>query len=270
MKRLCTTPPHKLCNSRSFMKDCALLALVKFCGPFTLQRLCTRLLYEKLFTLLARESLSTLFTREELCVCLDPSWKVAYAVHRWKIVCAQILHERFCTLSPVKDFVRNLLKEVFFFLDFLSWTFTVYRIGGKRETISLIHLYHIQPDPRHLGISWAITAESSLLHIAINRARTHSYQPGSNRVSLICERNSQTTKLRALLCALPDCERLYTPICFLFCLVCKNRSGSKTYGVKTILNSFRVCESCYNGSAQFEFWFLMNVVEGRMESLSNV
>ena len=122
--------------------------------------------------------------------------------HEKNCVCAWILHERLRTLftgerlcvlksfmkgfvpfSPVKDFVRNLLKEVFFFLDFLSWTFTVYRIGGKRETISLIHLYHIQPDPRHLGISWAITAESSLLHIAINRARTHR---AINRARTVC------------------------------------------------------------------------------------
>ena len=122
--------------------------------------------------------------------------------HEKNCVCAWILHERLRTLftserlcvlksfmkgfvpfSPVKDFVRNLLKEVFFFLDFLSWTFTVYRIGGKGETISLIHLYHIQPDPRHLGISWAITAESSLLHIAINRARTHI---AINRARTVC------------------------------------------------------------------------------------
>ena len=146
------------------MKDCALLARVKFCGPSTLERLCTRLLHEKLFTLLARERLCTLFIREELCV-LGSFMKGCLP------------------FSPVKDFVRSLLKEVFFFLDFLSWTFTVYRLAGKGETISLIHLYHIQPLPRHLGISWAITAESSLLHIAINRARTHI---AINRARTVC------------------------------------------------------------------------------------
>ena len=183
MKRLCTTPPHKLCNSRSFMKDCALLARVKFCGPVTHQRLCTRLLYEKLFTLLARERLSTLFTREELCVCLDPSWKVAYPVHRWKIVCAQILHERFCTLFTHERFCAQLAEGSFFLSGFSFMNIHGLQDRREGETISLIHLYHIQPDPRHLGISWAITAESSLLHIAINRARTHI---AINRARTVC------------------------------------------------------------------------------------
>ena len=135
-------------------------------------------------------------------VYLARAWKLEYPVHTRRIVCVlgsfmkgcvpcsqvkdcvlESFMKGFVPFSPVKDFVRNLLKEVFFFLDFLSWTFTVYRIGGKRETISLIHLYHIQPDPRHLGISWAITAESSLLHIAINRARTHR---AINRARTVC------------------------------------------------------------------------------------
>ena len=135
-------------------------------------------------------------------VYLARAWKVEYPVHTRRIVCVlgsfmkgcvpcsqvkdcvlESFMKGFVPFSPVKDFVRNLLKEVFFFLDFLSWTFTVYRIAGKGETISLIHLYHIESDPRHLDISWVITAESSLLHIAINRARTHI---AINRARTVC------------------------------------------------------------------------------------
>ena len=43
---------------------------------------------------------------------------------------------------------------------------------GKGTGIYLTPLYHFQPVHRHLDNSWAITAESSPLHIASNRTRT--------------------------------------------------------------------------------------------------
>ena len=39
------------------------------------------------------------------------------------------------------------------------------RQQGKRETISLTPLYHFHPLHRHLDVSQAITADSSLLHV---------------------------------------------------------------------------------------------------------
>ena len=46
---------------------------------------------------------------------------------------------------------------------------------GKREGISLTPYYHFHPLHRYLDISWAITAESSPLHIIGSRARTGSF-----------------------------------------------------------------------------------------------
>ena len=43
---------------------------------------------------------------------------------------------------------------------------------GKGKGIYLTLLYHFQPVHRHIENSWAITAESSPLHIASNRTRT--------------------------------------------------------------------------------------------------
>ena len=45
---------------------------------------------------------------------------------------------------------------------------------GKGEAISLSPLYHFHPLYRHLDIGWAITAESSPLHITSSRTRTEN------------------------------------------------------------------------------------------------
>ena len=73
----------------------------------------------------------------------------------------------------------------FFFLGFLSRTFANHRTAGNAEGNSLTPHYHFDPLHKHLDISWAITAESSPLHIASSRTQT------GNLWSL-------TTKLRAL------------------------------------------------------------------------
>ena len=45
-------------------------------------------------------------------------------------------------------------------------------LQGKGEGISLTPHYHFHAIHRHLDISWAVTAESSPLHIASSRTRT--------------------------------------------------------------------------------------------------
>ena len=60
----------------------------------------------------------------------------------------------------------------FFYLGFLSRTFTNHRTAGEGEGISLTPHYHFHPLHRHLDISRAITAESSPLHITGSRTRT--------------------------------------------------------------------------------------------------
>ena len=58
---------------------------------------------------------------------------------------------------------------------------------GKWEAISLSPLYDLHPLHRHLGISWAITAESSPLHIASRRTRTGNlWFPSASRKPLSC------------------------------------------------------------------------------------
>ena len=60
---------------------------------------------------------------------------------------------------------------------------------GKRESIYLTPPYHFYRLHRHLDITWAITAESSTLHIASSRAQTGE--------PLVSERKLLTTKLQA-------------------------------------------------------------------------
>ena len=63
------------------------------------------------------------------------------------------------------------------YIYFSMWIFIhehsrITGLQGKGEGISLTPHYHFHPPHGHLGISWAITAESSPLHIASNRTRT--------------------------------------------------------------------------------------------------
>ena len=83
-------------------------------------------------------------------------------------------------LNYLKTYSRTYLY-FFFYVSFLSRTFTNHRTAGEGKGISLTPHYHFHPLHRHLDISWAITAESSLLHIAS------------------CERNSLTTRIHTYL-----------------------------------------------------------------------
>ena len=62
---------------------------------------------------------------------------------------------------------------MFFFFDvgFLSGTFTNHKTSGEGQGISLTH-YHFHMLHKHLGMSLAITAESSPLQIGSSGAWT--------------------------------------------------------------------------------------------------
>ena len=78
----------------------------------------------------------------------------------------------------------------FFYLGFLSRTFTIHRTADEGGSYFINSSHHFHPLPRHLDISWVITAGSSPLHIASSRTRTGSL--------FISECKSLTTKLRTL------------------------------------------------------------------------
>ena len=61
-----------------------------------------------------------------------------------------------------------------FYVSFLSRTFTNHRTAWEREGISLTPHYPFHLLHRHLDISWAITAKSSLLYIVSCRNRTRN------------------------------------------------------------------------------------------------
>ena len=67
----------------------------------------------------------------------------------------------------------------FFSFFFFIWVFfhvhsRITGLQGKGEGISLTPHYHFHSLHRHLDISWAITAESSPLHIPSSRTRTRN------------------------------------------------------------------------------------------------
>ena len=98
--------------------------------------------------------------------------------------------EKFDGKSTFRDFHQNrphIGKNYAYFFWFIRVFFhkhsRIIGLRGKGEGISLTHLYHFQPLHRHLDINWAITAESSPMHIGSSRTRTGK---------------SLTTKLRVL------------------------------------------------------------------------
>ena len=82
--------------------------------------------------------------------------------------------------------VEKKLKHFFFWVFFGEHSrFTGQQ--GKGEAISLTSLYHVHPLHRHLDISRAITADSSLVHIASSCTRTGKlWFPSTNRHPLNC------------------------------------------------------------------------------------
>ena len=100
-------------------------------------------------------------------------------VHRYGGDNATILDMQFVLIFildiRIEELLQIKLKHVqikvsifFFYVDFLSGTFTNHRTAGKGEG----YFINFHPLHRHLDIGRAITAESSPLHIASSRTRT--------------------------------------------------------------------------------------------------
>ena len=84
-----------------------------------------------------------------------------------------------CRASTIRygsDSLTYLCSKIwdfsFFYLGFLSRTFTIHRTAGEGEAISLTPLYHFHLLHRHLVIIRAMTAVSSPLNIGSCRTRT--------------------------------------------------------------------------------------------------
>ena len=88
-------------------------------------------------------------------------------------------------LSPPTDaskFRVHIMFCFFFYLGFLSRTFTIHGAAGEGGGYLLTPVYHFHPLHRHLDISRAIAAESSPLHIAGSRTRTRNlWFPSASR-----------------------------------------------------------------------------------------
>ena len=76
-----------------------------------------------------------------------------------------------CDAKSEKSFYYSLI--FFLNLGFLSRTLTIYGTAGK-EAISFTLLYHFHPLHRYLGISRAIIADNSPLHIPSGWTRTRN------------------------------------------------------------------------------------------------
>ena len=90
----------------------------------------------------------------------------------------------YVSLAASRTLLQWLLACLNFTLDsedfFSIWVFfhkhsRFTRLQRKGEGIYLTPLYHFHPLQRHLNISWAITAESSPLHIASSWTRTWNF-----------------------------------------------------------------------------------------------
>ena len=79
------------------------------------------------------------------------------------------------------------ISGIFFFVDFLSRTFTIHSTAGEGGGHFVISSLPFHSPRRHLDVSQAITGRSS-----------HSWLLDSSRKTLISERKSQTTKLYTL------------------------------------------------------------------------
>ena len=76
-------------------------------------------------------------------------------------------------------------EDLFFYVGFLSQTFTIHRTAGEAAGY-LFNFYHFYPLHRHLDISRAITAESSPLHIASSGTRNGNlWFPSASRSGVL-------------------------------------------------------------------------------------
>ena len=84
-------------------------------------------------------------------------------------------------VAPVPKLFEYVSLIFFFYLGFLSQTFTINRTAGEGGEYLLNSSLPLPPDSKTLGISQATTAESSPLHIASSRTRTKNlWFPGAS------------------------------------------------------------------------------------------
>ena len=107
------------------------------------------------------------------------AWRLKIQQHRfWEKLCLEVFGSKweilnFCEKSMKGTFLIFLNDVFFFYLGFLSRTFTNHRTAGEERG----HFNSSLPLPplhRHLEISRAITPESSPLHIASSQTRTEN------------------------------------------------------------------------------------------------
>ena len=77
-----------------------------------------------------------------------------------------------CETTTAIFILRQLQKKYLAKKKNLFFTFADRTIYGKGEAISLIPLYHFHLLHRLLDVSWAITLESSPLHIACSQTES--------------------------------------------------------------------------------------------------
>ena len=95
-----------------------------------------------------------------------------------------------CAVLKIPKTFSCSLRLFFFYVGFLSHTFTNHRTVGKEKGISFTPDYHLHPFHRHLDISWGDYCREL--------TSAHSHQPDSNRKPLVFKRKSLTTKLSSL------------------------------------------------------------------------
>ena len=77
--------------------------------------------------------------------------------------------------SPGGVLYKKSVLNFFFYLGFLSRTFTIHGTAGKGGGYLFPPLYYFHPLHRHLDVRRPITAESAPLHIASSPTRTENF-----------------------------------------------------------------------------------------------
>ena len=93
--------------------------------------------------------------------------KVSLSNYRFKIY----IHDSSPSTDSISIFFSNP-NFFFFYLGFLSRTFMIHGTAGEGGGYLFNSSLPLPSLHRHLDISWAITAESSPLHIVSSRTRT--------------------------------------------------------------------------------------------------
>ena len=86
----------------------------------------------------------------------------------------EILGPKYTELTTIRSKSLKPHQVFFSIWVFFHEHWRIIGLQGKREGISLTPHYHFYPLHRHLGVSRAIAAESSLLHIASSRTRNEN------------------------------------------------------------------------------------------------